>query len=186
MNGIWPYPPSFLENQKESDKSATVEAGTFYGILPWGLTSFVTERSKQERCHRFDAVDADQGKPLDPAQRETIKCNFYRLLPGPPCGPGVQVFPQRKNGIDRANGLQRESVTLPQAAATFHPACKVRPGADGGEMACRLSMAGVQRGRPSGRRPPVRKGGAFLGSSFGDERRIALRQTAGHLPPKEE
>ena len=102
---------SFLGDQKESDKSATVEAGTFYGILPWGLTSFVTERSKQERCHRFDAVDADQGKPLDPAQRETIKCNFYRLLPGPPCGPGVYALPQREKRLDRANTC-KEKVQL--------------------------------------------------------------------------
>ena len=51
--------------------------------------------------------------PLDPALRETIKCNFYWLLPGPPCGPGVQVLPQRQKVFDRVNGLQRDSVTLP-------------------------------------------------------------------------
>ena len=99
-----------------------------------------------------------------------------RFLPGPPCGPGVQVLPQREKRLDRANGLQRKSKALPQAPKTFHPACKVRPGAAGGEMAGLLSWAGVQRISSSGRRPPVRKGGAFLGSSFGDERRITRKK----------
>ena len=176
MNGIQPHPPSFLDTQKGSKKSATVS------------TRWTPTREQS---------------PLDPAQRKTIKCNFYRFLPGPPCGPGVQVLPLREKRLDRANGLQEQSVTLPQAEKTFHPACKVRPGAAGSGMACRLSVAGVLGVRPPSRRPPIRKGGAFLDSSFGDERRIALRQAdgdretaherritprqaAGHLPTKEE
>ena len=175
MNGIQPHPPSFLDTQKGSEKSATVS------------TRWTPTREQS---------------PLDPAQRKTIKCNFYRLLPGPPCGPGVQVLPQREKKLDWANGLQRKEFSLPPPPKTFHPACKVRPGAAGSGMACRLSVAGVLGVRPPSRRPPIRKGGAFLDSSFGDERRIALRQAdgdretaherritprqaAGHLPTKE-
>ena len=124
--------------------------------------------------------------PLDPAQRKTIKCRFHRLLPGPPCGPGVQVLPRRQECNIRLTNLQRKSTALPPPPKTFHPACKVRPGAGVNGTACRLSVAGVLGVRPPSRRPPVRKGGAFLGSSFGDERRITLRQAAGHLPTKEE
>ena len=158
MNGIQPHPPSFLDTQKGSEQSVTVS------------TRWTPTREQS---------------PLDPAQRKTIKCNFYRLLPGPPCGPGVYALPQRQNGIDRANGLQRKSKTFPPPPKTFHPACKVRPGAAGSRMACRLSSAGVLGVRPPSRRPPIRKGGAFLDSSFGDERRITPRQAAGHLPTKE-
>ena len=111
-------------------------------------------------------------------------CYPHRLLPGPPCGPGVQVLPQRENNGIRQKACKEKASVYRSCCRTFHPACKVRPGADGGGMADRLSSAGVQRGRPSGRRPPIRKGGAFLGSSFGDERRITSRLAAGYLPPK--
>ena len=152
-----------------------------------GLTSFVTERSKQERCHRFDAVDADQGaKPPGPRTAGNLLMSPQYLLPGPPCGPGVQVLPRRQECNIRLTNLQRKSTALPPPPKTFHPACKVRPGAAGRGMARRLSVAGVLGVRPPSRRPPIRKGGAFLGSSFGDERRIAHRQTAGNLPTKEE
>ena len=150
---------------------------------------FLFERPKRNRKsrHRFDAVDADQGaKPPGPRTAGNLLMAPHRLLPGPPCGPGVYALPQREKRLDRANGLQRKGTALPPPPKTFHPACKVRPGAAGSEMARRLSVAGVLGVRPPSRRPPVRKGGAFLGSSFGDERRITLRQAAGHLPTKEE
>ena len=62
MHDIQPYPSSFLDTQKGSEKGATVVVEPFYGLPPWGLTSFITERSKQERCHRFDAVDRAKEK----------------------------------------------------------------------------------------------------------------------------
>ena len=129
---------------------------------------------------------ARAGKPPGPRTAGNLLMSPQHLLPGPPCGPGVQVLPLREKKLDRANGLQRKSKTLPPPPKTFHPACKVRPGAAGSGMACRLSSAGVLGGRPPSRRPPVRKGGAFLGSSFGDERRITPRQAAGNLSTKEE
>ena len=125
-----------------------------------------------------------RGNPWTPHSGTLTGCYPYRLLPGPPCGPGVQVLPRRQECNIRLTNLQGKSTALPPPPETFHPACKVRPGAAGGGMACRLSMAGVLGVRPPSRRPPVRKGGAFLGSSFGDERRITLRQAAGHLPTK--
>ena len=187
FSGIQPLSPSFLDTQKGSEKSATVEVGLFTASCRGALLlSSLKEVSKKGATVSTRWTPTREQGPLDPAQRETIKCNFYQLLPGPPCGPGVQVFPLRQKKLDRANGLQRKEFSLPPPPKTFHPACKVRPGAAGGEMAGLLSWAGVQRISSSGRRPPVRKGGAFLGSSFGDERRIALRQAAGHLPTKEE
>ena len=130
-------------------------------------------------------MDADQGaKPPGPRTAGSLLISPNRLLPGPPCGPGVYALPLRQKELDRANTCKEKVQLYRSCCRTFHPACKVRPGADGSGMACRLSMAGVLGVRPPSRRPPVRKGGAFLGSSFGDERRITSRQAAGHLPPK--
>ena len=156
------------------------------GHLPPKACAFFPHRLFGDVKQRNGRAVAPAGKPPDPAQRKTIKCNFYRLLPGPPRGPGVQVLPQRENNGIRQKACKEKASVYRSCCRTFHPACKVRPGAAGSEMACRLSMAGVLGGRPPSRRPPVRKGGAFLGSSFGDERRIAFRQAAGHLPPKKE
>ena len=204
---------SFLTDQKGTEKVATVEVGLFPAscrgalllsslkeVSKKGASGKLDERHltvssflfghpkrKRKKCHRFDAVDADQGaKPPGPRTAGNLLMSPHRLLPGPPCGPGVQVLPQREKDIDRANTCKEKVPVYRSCCRTFHPACKVRPGAAGGGMACRLSLAGDLGGRPPSRRPPVRKGGAFLGSSFGDERRIALRQAAGHLPTKEE
>ena len=178
---------SFLTDQKGTEKVATVEVGLFPASCRGALLlSSLKEVSKKGATVSTRWTPTRELSPLDPARRKTCSCHPCRLLPGPPCGPGVQVFPQRQECNIRLTNQQRKSTALPPPPKTFHPACKVRPGAAGGEMADRVSWAGVQRISSSGRRPPVRKGGAFLGSSFGDERRITSRQAAGHLPAKEE
>ena len=169
----------FLGDQKRTEKVAIVEGGLFTascrGVL---LLSSPKEVSKKGATVSTRWTPT-RGNPWTPHSGTLTGCYPHRLLPGPPCGPGVQVLPQREKKLDRANGLQRKEFSLPPPPKTFHPACKVRPGAAGGEMAELLSWAGVQRISSSGRRPPVRKGGAFLGSSFGDERRITSRLAAG-------
>ena len=159
-------------------------AGYLLGFRQFAGSSFLFGHPKRNRKsrHRFDAVDADQGaKPPGPRTAGSLLISPNRLLPGPPCGPGVQVLPRRQECNIRLTNLQRKSTALPPPPKTFHPACKVRPGAAGSGMACRLSVAGVLGVRPPSRRPPVRKGGTFLGSSFGDERRITIRLAAGNL-----
>ena len=131
-----------------------------------GLTSFITERSKQERCHRFDAVDADQGaEPPGPRTAE----NYQMPLPPASTRPTLRAggsglsAKEKMKSIGPAACKEKASVYR-SCCRTFHPACKVRPGAAGGGMADRSSWAGVQRISSSGRRPPVRKGGDFFGS----------------------
>ena len=184
MNGIQPYPPSFLDTQKGSEKCFFEgRCLPFYGEPPWALLlSSLKEVSKKGATVSTRWTPTREQSPLDPARHKTCSWRPTGFCPAHLAGRGCRSYRSGKNEVYRANGLQRENVTLPQAEKTFHPACKVRPGADGGEMACRLSMAGVLGVRPPSRRPPVRKGGAFLGSSFGDERRITSRQAAGNLP----
>ena len=91
-----------------------------------GLTSFVTERSKQERCHRFDAVDADQGAkppgprfyPAHPAGRGyTPYCSGKRNLIGPTaCKEKVQFAAATRNvspGLQGKAGSRRWLDGLP-------------------------------------------------------------------------
>ena len=174
MNGIQPLSMFLFDRPKRNRKLFLKFLAVFFSSIPPQalLLSSPKEVSKKGATVSTRWTPTREQSPLDPAQRETIKCNFYRLLPGPPCGPGVQVLPQREKKLDWANGLQRKEFSLPPPPKTFHPACKVRPGAGVGGMVCRLSVAGVLGVRPPSRRPPVRKGGAFLGSSFGDERRM--------------
>ena len=187
FSGIQPLSSSFLDTQKGSEKSATVEVGLFPASCRGALLlSSLKEVSKKGATVSTRWTPTRELSPLDPARRKTCSCHPAGFSPAHPAGRGCRSYRSGKNEVYRANGLQRENVTLPQAEKTFHPACKVRPGADGSEMACRLSTAGDLGVRPPSRRPPVRKGGAFLGSSFGDERRITSRQTAGYLPTKEE
>ena len=59
-----------LLSQKEESRKSLSDFCFRRGILrpaAVGLTSFVTERSKQERCHRFDAVDGakEKQRPLE-------------------------------------------------------------------------------------------------------------------------
>ena len=59
-----------LLSQKEESRKSLSDFCFWREILrpaAVGLTSFVTERSKQERCHRFDAVDGakEKQRPLE-------------------------------------------------------------------------------------------------------------------------
>ena len=97
MNGIQPLSSSFLGSKKEAKNLFEVSHCIFNGGRRGGLTSFVTERSKQERCHRFDAVDADLGA-LPPRPPPSINGgpSPHRLLPALPCRPGETLLPQRE------------------------------------------------------------------------------------------
>ena len=54
-----------------------------------GIFFFRHRKKNQERCHRFDAVDADQGaKPPGPRTGRTFPVSRKISNPGPPCGPG--------------------------------------------------------------------------------------------------
>ena len=84
----------FFRLRKKKQERIFVSGGRFYGVPPWALLlSSPKEVSKKGATVSTRWTPTREQSPLDPAQRETIKCNFYRLLPGPPCGPGVQVLP---------------------------------------------------------------------------------------------
>ena len=85
------------EESRKQRKKCHRLGWTFSGIPPRVLLlSSLKEVSKKGATVSTRWTPTREQSPLDPAQRKTIKCRFHRLLPGPPCGPGVQVFPQRK------------------------------------------------------------------------------------------
>ncbi len=182
--GVSPWALLLSSLKEVSKKGATGKR--MNGIRP--LSMFLFERPKRNRKsrHRFDAVDADQGaEPPGPRTAEhlpgVISTGFY---PAHPAGRGCRSFRSGKRNLIGPTACKEKASVYRSCCRTFHPACKVRPGADGGGMACRLSVAGVLGVRPPSRRPPVRKGGAFLGSSFGDERRMTPRLPAGNKKAK--
>ena len=61
----------------------------------------------------------------------------------------------------RPDKLAKAANNFPTAGEPFHPACRVRPGAGLGLMACRLPSAGDLGVRPPGRRPPIERVATF-------------------------
>lgn len=173
----------------------------FYGVPPWALLlSSLKEVSKKGATVSTRWTPTRELSPLDPAQRETIKCNFYWLLPGPPCGPGVQVLPQREN-----NGIRqttcKEKVQFAAATRNVSPGLQGKAGSrrwwDG-----RAVIFGGGLGGKAPKSSSTRSKGWRLSWFFfrrrkknnlpancrisSDERRITSRHTAGHLLTKEE
>ena len=134
------------EESRKQRKKCHRLGWTFSGIPPRSLTSFITERSKQERCHRFDAVDADQGaKPPGPRTAE----NYQMPLPPASTRPTLRAGGSGLSAAEKMKSIgpaacKEKASVYRSCCRTFHPACKVRPGAAGGEMAELLSWAGVQ------------------------------------------
>ena len=86
-------------------------------------------KRKRKRCHRFDAVDADQGaKPPGPRTAGNLLMSPQHLLPGPPCGPGIYALPQRQKELDQVNSLQRKGFSLPQLLPDVSPGLQGKAG----------------------------------------------------------
>ena len=93
MNGIQPVPPSFLDTQKGSEKSATVEAGLFTACRRRVLLLSSLKEVSKKGATVSTRWTPTRGNPWTPHSGTLTGCYPYRLLPGPPCGPGVQVLP---------------------------------------------------------------------------------------------
>ena len=90
-----------------------------------GLTSFITERSKQERCHRFDTVDGVQGKqrPLEnrlfgDVNRGTASLNAPAVAGTAPCGADSRYDRSGRQAPGPPHSGKQSNVT----SAGFYPA----------------------------------------------------------------
>ena len=174
------------EESRKQRKKCHRLGWTFSGIPPRVLLLSSLKDCKQRKVPPFRRGGRRPGSrapwtphsgnyqmPLPPAStRPTLRAG----------GSGLSAKEKMKS-IGPAACKEKASVYR-SCCRTFHPACKVRPGAAGGGMADRSSWAGVQRISSSGRRPPVRKGGRLFRFLFGrSKRNIHRRMSAEKLQP---
>ena len=174
-------------------------AGYLLGFRQFAGSSFLFGHPKRKRkkCHRFDAVDADQGaKPPGPRTAGNLLMSPQHLLPGPPCGPGVQVLPRRQECNIRLTNLQRKGTALPQLLSNVSPGLQGKAGSRGE----RDGLPSIDGGGLGGKAPKsssTRSKGWRLSWFFfrrrkkndlpassrksSDERRITIRLAAGNL-----